>query len=40
MFAQVDESGHAYLLLDSITGSFPGRAERDDWSGQAKKLIN
>ncbi|MBT8303027.1 MAG: polysulfide reductase NrfD [Bacteroidia bacterium] len=29
-----------YDLLDSITGSFPGRAERDDWSGQAKKLIN
>ena len=28
-----------YDLLDSITGSFPGRAERDDWSGQAKKLI-
>ena len=29
-----------YDLLDSITGSFPGRAERDNWSGQAKKLIN
>jgi molybdopterin-containing oxidoreductase family membrane subunit len=29
-----------YDLLDSITSSFPGRAERDDWSGQAKKLIN
>ncbi len=29
-----------YDLLDSITESFPGRAERDDWSGQAKKLIN
>jgi molybdopterin-containing oxidoreductase family membrane subunit len=29
-----------YDLLDSITGSFPGRAERDDWAGQAKKLIN
>ncbi|MDB4303461.1 polysulfide reductase NrfD [Desulfosarcina sp.] len=29
-----------YELLDSITGSFPGRAERDNWSGQAKKLIN
>lgn len=29
-----------YDLLDDITGSFPGRAERDDWSGQAKKLIN
>ncbi|MUU79259.1 NrfD/PsrC family molybdoenzyme membrane anchor subunit [Winogradskyella endarachnes] len=29
-----------YDLLDSITGSFPGRAERDDWSGQAKNLLN
>ena len=29
-----------YDLLDGITGTFPGRAERDDWSGQAKKLIN
>ena len=29
-----------YDLLDSITGSFPGRAERDDWSGQAKELLN
>ncbi len=29
-----------YDLLDEITGSFPGRAERDDWSGQAKNLIN
>ena len=28
-----------YDLLDEITGSFPGRAERDDWSGQAKNLI-
>ncbi len=27
-----------YDLLDSITGSFPGRAERDDWAGQANKL--
>ena len=29
-----------YDLLDEITGSFPGRAERDDWSGQAKNLLN
>jgi predicted flap endonuclease-1-like 5' DNA nuclease/Ni/Fe-hydrogenase subunit HybB-like protein len=29
-----------YDLIDEITGLFPGRAERDDWSGQAKKLIN
>jgi len=27
-----------YDLLDSITGSFPGRAERDDWAGQANTL--
>ena len=29
-----------YDLLDEITGSFPGRAERDDWAGQAKNLLN
>ncbi|HUH27552.1 MAG TPA: hypothetical protein VLZ86_04955, partial [Gelidibacter sp.] len=29
-----------YDLLDEITASFPGRAERDDWAGQAKILIN
>ena len=29
-----------YDLLDSITSSFPGRAERDDWAGQAKNLLN
>jgi len=29
-----------YDLLDSITESFPGRAERDDWAGQAKKMIS
>ncbi|MGY0393516.1 NrfD/PsrC family molybdoenzyme membrane anchor subunit [Bizionia sp. KMM 8389] len=29
-----------YDLLDEITSSFPGRAERDDWSGQANQLIN
>ena len=28
-----------YDLLDSLTKKFPGRAERDDWAGQAKKLI-
>jgi molybdopterin-containing oxidoreductase family membrane subunit len=27
-----------YILLDSITGSFPGRAQRDDWAGQAERL--
>jgi predicted flap endonuclease-1-like 5' DNA nuclease/Ni/Fe-hydrogenase subunit HybB-like protein len=40
-FVQVSKmTKKEYDLLDSITGSFPGRAERDDWSGQAKKLIN
>lgn len=29
-----------YELLDSITESFPGRAKRDDWAGQAKGLMN
>ncbi|QLE01396.1 polysulfide reductase NrfD [Galbibacter sp. BG1] len=28
-----------YNLLDAITGKFPGRAQRDDWAGQAKNLI-
>jgi molybdopterin-containing oxidoreductase family membrane subunit len=40
-FLQVSKmSKKEYDLLDSITGSFPGRAERDDWSGQAKNLLN
>jgi molybdopterin-containing oxidoreductase family membrane subunit len=40
-FLQVSKmTKREYDLLDAITGSFPGRAERDDWSGQAKKLIN
>ncbi|WP_081990204.1 NrfD/PsrC family molybdoenzyme membrane anchor subunit [Psychroserpens sp. Hel_I_66] len=40
-YAQVSKmTKREYDLLDDITGSFPGRAERDDWSGQAKKLIN
>jgi molybdopterin-containing oxidoreductase family membrane subunit len=29
-----------YDLLDSITEAFPGRAQRDDWAGQAKLLLN
>jgi predicted flap endonuclease-1-like 5' DNA nuclease len=29
-----------YNLLDELTSSFPGRAERDDWAGQAKELMN
>jgi molybdopterin-containing oxidoreductase family membrane subunit len=40
-FAQVAKmTQKEYNLLDSITGSFPGRAERDDWAGQASKLNN
>ena len=38
-FAQVSKmTGKEYDLLDSLTGAFPGRAQRDDWAGQAKKL--
>ncbi|TYP76033.1 NrfD/PsrC family molybdoenzyme membrane anchor subunit [Aquimarina intermedia] len=29
-----------YDLLDSIIDAFPGRAQRDDWAGQALKLKN
>jgi len=40
-FAQVSKmTDKEYDLLDSITGSFPGRAQRDDWAGQAKDLNN
>jgi len=38
-FAQVSKMTNTeYDLLDEITGSFPGRAQRDDWAGQAGKL--
>jgi molybdopterin-containing oxidoreductase family membrane subunit len=40
-FNQLSKLGsEEYSLLDRITGSFPGRAERDDWAGQAKRLLN
>ena len=40
-FAQVARmTEKEYKLLDSITGSFPGRAQRDDWAGQATLLLN
>ena len=40
-YVQVSKmSKNEYDLLDEITGLFPGRAERDDWAGQAKNLIN
>lgn len=38
-FAQVSKMTEAeYTMLDELTGAFPGRAQRDDWAGQAKKL--
>ncbi|NKI30642.1 NrfD/PsrC family molybdoenzyme membrane anchor subunit [Croceivirga thetidis] len=38
-FAQVSKmTKKEYDLLDSITEKFPGRAQRDDWAGQAKRL--
>jgi len=40
-FAQVSKmTKKEYDLLDAITEKFPGRAQRDDWAGQAKKLNN
>ena len=40
-FLQVSKMGEEeYNLLDSITGSFPGRAQRDDWAGQASSFLN
>ena len=38
-YAQVSKmTKEDYDVLDALTGSFPGRAERDDWAGQAAKL--
>ncbi len=40
-FEQVSKMTKAeYDLMDSITKSFPGRAERDNWAAQAKELMN
>ena len=40
-FLQVSRmTDREYNLLDSITGSFPGRAQRDNWAEQADKLKN
>ena len=40
-FAQLSKMGDSeYNLLDTITGSFPGRAQRDDWAGQASSFLN
>jgi|GEM_PF-3139179 len=39
-FSQVSKMTKTeYDLIDSLTGSFPGRAERDDWAGQAKGMM-
>lgn len=39
-FAQVAKmTKKQYDMMDELTESFPGRAERDDWAGQAKKLM-
>jgi small subunit ribosomal protein S2 len=38
-YEQVSKMGaEEYQLLDELTGKFPGRAEREDWAGQAAKL--
>ena len=40
-FAQVSKmTKKEYDMLDSLTNAFPGRAQRDDWAGQAQKLNN
>ena len=40
-FVQVSRmTSEDYEILDNLTSSFPGRAERDDWAGQAKGLMN
>jgi molybdopterin-containing oxidoreductase family membrane subunit len=40
-FSQVSKMTQKdYDLLDTITSSFPGKAESDDWAGQAKILNN
>jgi predicted flap endonuclease-1-like 5' DNA nuclease/Ni/Fe-hydrogenase subunit HybB-like protein len=40
-YAQIAKLGAAeYAMLDELTGTKPGRAEIDDWAGQAKELIN
>ena len=40
-FLQVSKmTQREYDLLDNLTGAFPGRAQRDDWAGQARNLLN
>ncbi|MEM9142190.1 MAG: molybdopterin oxidoreductase, partial [Bacteroidota bacterium] len=40
-FLQLSKIGQReYDMLDALTNSFPGRAQRDDWAGQAKRLLN
>ena len=39
-FEQVSKmTSEEYNLLDSLTKSFPGRAERDNWAAQATELM-
>ena len=35
--SKLDAAG--YDIVDSLLTSFKGRGKRDDWAGQAKKLI-
>ena len=40
-FEQVSKMTKAeYDLMDSLTGKFPGKAEKEDWAAQAKELMN
>ena len=40
-FEQVSKMTPATIeAIEEITNYFPGRIERDDWIGQAKKLMN
>jgi len=29
-----------YDIMDAMTGKSAGKAEKDDWAGQAKELMN
>ena len=40
-FEQISKmTKNEYDLMDSITGKFPGKAEKEDWASQAKELMN
>ncbi len=39
-FLQVSKMGEKeYLIIDTLIESYKGRAKKDDWAGQAKKLL-